>query len=92
MRYIINPHGHYFHVADAVTMENAPFPECRHFDDEKTMLETVAREHLLDMDEIEGSTFEVFHDEAEGLVCADMRGCTEPLGASLQDYITHYAL
>lgn len=92
MRFIINPNGHYFIIAESVDMKGAPYAGCQHFDSQADMLAAVTEQQGLALDEIEGSEFVIdYRADSHQLVCTDDRGGQEEVG-ELGPYLIQYEL
>jgi len=92
MRFIINPNGHYFIIAEGVDMKGAPYAGCQHFDSQADMLDAVTQQQGLTLEEIEGSEFVIdYRDDTGQLVCTDDRGGQEEV-TELASYLIQYEL
>lgn len=90
--FLLNENGHYFEIdTSKVSVSQDRFQNCRFFDDEKSLHETVCAESDLDLDDIAGSTFYVTFYNGKPVVVDD-RGFAEGIDEPVETYLSKYVL
>lgn len=92
MLYVMNQKGHYFSVDTAkVELCKEKLPTCRFFDDEKQLLLAVCSESQCELEEVEGSTFQITKRNGS-TVMFDDRGFAHDVEGSIEKFVGSFVL